>query len=136
MNIVSHRQRMEDLERAIQTNLPQIELECNHYFSHGVYTRELLIPKGTVLTGKIHRYSSVNIISKGKIRAISDQGTHDIEAPHVFVTGPFVKKAGYALEDTVWINVLPWDGEEDVELIEKEFTIPSYELLEEDLWHS
>lgn len=126
---------MEELEQAMIATGKTIELKCNHYFSHGVYTRELFIPKGTVLTGKIHRYSSVNIISKGKIRAISDKGIHDIEAPHVFVTGPFVKKAGFALEDTVWINVLPWDKEEDIEMVEREFTIPSYALLE-DVCHS
>lgn len=129
--IVNHRQKMDQLEKAIIATGQAIDLEVKHYFAEGTYTRELFIPKGTVLTGKIHRQSTINIIAKGKIRAISDQGTHDIEAPHIFVTGPGVKKAGYALEDTVWINVLPWDGEEDIELIENTFTAPSYEALEE-----
>lgn len=128
-----HRENMESLETSILNSGHNIELECNHYFSHGTYTRELFIPKGIVLTGAIHRYSSINIITKGKIRAVSDEGSYDIEAPHIFVSGPFVKKAGYALEDTIWINVMPWDKEEDVEMVENHFTIPSYDLLEKEI---
>ena len=121
---------MQELEASIVRDLEPIELEVKHYFAHGTYTRELYIPAGTVLTGEIHRYSTVNIISKGKIIAISDTGTHDIEAPHTFVTGAGVKKAGYAIEDTVWINVMPWEGEEDVDKIKALFTVPNYEALE------
>lgn len=95
--------------------LPQFDFEVKHYFAKGTYTRELLIPAGVALTGKIHIHSCINIILKGKIRVVSDEGTYDIEAPHVFVSGPHVKKAGIALEDTIWINVFPWDGDENPE---------------------
>jgi hypothetical protein len=131
--ISQHRQRMESLEAAIRNELEAVQLEVRHHFAYGTYTRELFIPKGTILTGHIHRHSCVNIISKGKIRAISDEGEYDIEAPHTFISGPFVKKAGYALEDTVWINVHPWFGEPDLELIEKEMIIPSYAALENEV---
>ena len=62
--------------------------------------------------------------------AITDEGEYEIEAPHIFVSGPGVKKAGYAIEDTVWINVHPWEGEENIELIEQQVIVPSYEQLE------
>lgn len=130
---LEHKEKMENLEHAILRDLESVELEELHYFAHGTYTRELRIPKDTVLTGKIHRDSCINIISKGKIRVVTDEGEYDIEAPHTFVSGPGVKKAGYTLEDTIWINVHPWDGEEDVDTIEEKIIIPSYKALAQEI---
>jgi hypothetical protein len=109
--------------------LPQAELETNHYFAHGTYTRELKIPAGVLITGKIHRNSCINILTKGRIRVVTEEDDYDIEAPYVFVSGPGIKKAGYALEDSIWINVFPWDGKADVPQIESEVTLPNYDHL-------
>lgn len=126
-----HRKKMENLEAAIITlDMPGPDLEVEHYFAHGTYTRVLHIPAGTIITGKIHRYSCVNIVSQGKIAVITDEGEFEIEAPHIFVSGPGVKKAGVALEDTIWINVHPWEGEEDLKMIEQTLIAPNYEALE------
>lgn len=117
---------------ALETELKkheQIELETRHHFAHGTYTRELHIPKRCVITGKIHRHSCINILAKGKIRVVTEEDDYDIEAPYVFVSGPGIKKAGYALEDSVWINVHPWNGTDSLEQIEAEVIVPSYENL-------
>lgn len=129
-----HRKKMEELE-SVLNQFEQAELETKHYFAHGTYTRELFLPAGTILTGKIHRYSCINIVVKGRIAVVTDEGDFEIAAPHVFVSGAGVKKAAYVLEDTIWINVHPWEGEEDLELIEEKIISPSYEALEmeEDL---
>jgi len=130
-----HRDLMASLEAAIVRELPPVELEEKHYFAHGTYTRELHIPKGTVLTGKIHRESCINILSKGKLKVVTDEGEYEVEAPHTFVSGPGVKKAGFALEDSIWINVHPWDGEANesaLEAIEDSVIVPSYEALDHE----
>lgn len=125
------RQAIVALEQAMRANPDiQVEFEVKHYFAHGTYTKELYIPAGVVLTGKIHRNSCINILSKGKMRVISDEGQYDIEAPYVFVSGPDVKKAGYALEDSIWINVFPWNGADTPEQIEEAVTIKDDYLLE------
>lgn len=129
---VAHRHKMAALEQAIVENFPLVQLEERHYFAHGTYTRELHIPKGTVLTGKIHRHSCINIISQGKIAVVTDEGKKEISAPYTFVSGPGVKKAGFALEDTVWLNVHPWDGEENLSAIEASVIVPSYEALDKE----
>lgn len=126
-----YRERLSMLEDELIQH-EQVEMEVRHHFAHGTYARELHIPKGTVLTGKIHRHSCINILSKGKIKVVTDEGFYELEAPHTFVSGPDVKKAGYALEDSIWINVHPWDGEADLEQIEREVII-SENLLEEGL---
>jgi len=120
--LTNTREKIFDLEREI-LQCEQAEIVTNHYFAHGTYTREVLLPKGLVLTGKIHRHSCINIIAKGKILVVTDEGEYTIEAPHTFVSGPNVKKAGAVLEDTVWLNVHPWDGESDLEQIENQVII-------------
>jgi len=127
-----HKDKLLALE-AQMTTCEQIELETRHYFAEGTYTRELLIPAGTLLTGKIHRHSCINILAKGKIKVVSDEGEYFIEAPHTFVSGAGVKKAGFVLEDAVWINVHPWDGKMDIQQIEHEVIIPSGNQLEQTL---
>lgn len=128
-----HKAKMEALEASLKAEFPPLELKTEHLFSHGTYTRVLHIPAGTVLTGKIHRHSCINIITQGKMRVVTDEGEYDIQAPHHFVSGPGVKKAGYALEDTIWINVHPWNGTDDLEQIEHEVIIPSYDALENEV---
>lgn len=127
---LTHRSKMEALEDSIQNSGAMVELECKHYFAHGTYTRELFIPKHTVLTGRIHLHSTINIISQGKIRVVTDESEYDIEAPHTFVSGAMVKKAGFTLEDTIWLNVFPWDGDEEPELALDKLTAPTYKMLE------
>ena len=120
--ISPYRKNIANLE-AIMQEMPQVEIETKHYYAHGTYTREVFLPKGTVLTGKIHKHSCINIISKGKIAVVTDEGEKIIEAPYTFVSGSNVKKCGAVLEDTVWINVHPWIGEEDIKMIEAELMV-------------
>lgn len=113
------------LEHANQTE----ECPVRHFFSNGVYARELTIPKGFVLVGKIHRYPHLNIISKGRIRVSTEAGVQEIEAPYTFVGTPGVKRAGYALEDTVWTTIHATE-ETDLEKIEAVMIVKDYDTLE------
>lgn len=131
MELVAYRDRIAALESAM-LDMPQAELETRHHFAHGTYTRELIIPAGVTATGKIHRYSGVNILAKGKVRILTDDGTRDIEAPYTFVAPPGLKKAIHVLEDAVWINVHPWDGEQTLEQIEQAVISPAYDQLAHD----
>jgi len=123
------------LEGAIR-KLPQLEPDLHHHFAPGVYARELRLPKGTVLTGKIHKTEHLNIISAGKIAVQSENGNSVIiEAPHTMVSKPGTKRAGYALEDTVWTTIHVTD-ETDLEIIEEQVIAKTFEevdaLLEQD----
>ena len=121
--VSANREIIVALERSMEQMEPA-SLETNHYFAHGTYTRELHLPAGTILTGKIHRHSCINIIPKGKILVLTDEGEYTIEAPYTFVSGPNVKKAGAVIEDTIWLNVHPWDGDSDLDQIEQELIVP------------
>src|SRR5882672_1242156 len=77
---------------------PQVHIETKHYFSKGVYAREIFIPAGTILTGHIHKYENLNIVSKGKLEVLVGDELKVIEAPAVIVSPPGTKRIARALE--------------------------------------
>jgi hypothetical protein len=115
-------ERLEDAIRASGT----IELTHKDYFSKGVYARELHIPKGTVLTGKIHKYTNLNIMSKGELSVLTENGIERVKAPFTIVSPPGTKRVAYAHEDTIWTTIHGTE-ETDVDKIEAEFVAESYE---------
>lgn len=120
------------LEEAI-CDLPQVDLDehTQHHFAPGVYLRQLLIPAGVVVTGKIHRSKHLTIIASGTVKITTDHGVEEITGPAVFVSEPGIKKAAYAVTDVTVMNVHPTDSV-DVDEIEKEFIAPSFEALEQE----
>ena len=106
-----------------------------HYFSpvdenYGccAYAREILLRKGSVVIGKIHRHQHLNIISKGKVTVFTEFGKKELEGPCTFVSEVGLKRAVYAHEDTIWttIHLTAHAGEENLDKIEDEVIAPSY----------
>lgn len=104
--------------------MPPVECPVTHHFSQGVYARELFIPKGTVLTGKIHKYHQLNIMSKGDLSVLTDEGIKRVQAPFTIVSPPGTKRIAYAHEDTVWTTIHGTD-ETDLDKIEAHFIAQS-----------
>ena len=122
-------EQIRELERQI-AKLPPADLREVHHFADGIYGRELFIPAGTVLTGKIHRHSTLNLLMQGRIRVTSEDGSvKELEAPLIFASPAGCKKVGYALTDTIWVNVHP-TRLTDVAAIESKFIAPEAPLLE------
>jgi hypothetical protein len=107
---------------------PQIEIETTHHFAPGIYAREVFIPAGSLVTGKIHRTDHINIVSKGDITVLTDEGMKRIKAPFTFVASAGTKRAGYAHEDTVWTTVHA-SNETDLDKLEAELISPTFEEL-------
>jgi hypothetical protein len=93
-----------------------------HYFAPGIYARELHIPAGITLTGKIHKYPQLNILSKGKISVLTEDGIKEVEAPFTVVSPAGTKRIAYAHTDCVWTTILNTD-ETNINEIEKLFTV-------------
>lgn len=115
------------LEEAMLECLEPAEAPVTHHFADGIYGREMFIPAGTMLTGKIHRFSTLNILLQGDITVTTPEGVRRIQAPAVFVSQPGCKKVGYAHTDTIWINVHPTKLQ-DVAAIEQKFIEPEKPL--------
>ncbi len=76
-----------------------------HRFADNVYAREILLPSGTIVIGKIHRYGHLNIISKGHVSVLTEDGVEELHGPMTFISKPGTKRVVYAHEDTVWTTI-------------------------------
>ena len=112
---------------------PQVETPIREFFSEGTYGREIFIPKGTCLVGEIHATEWIIVVSRGKIKVVSEEGISIVDAtekPVTFISPAGVKRAGYALEDTWWTG-FRYTGDLTTEEIRKEHLVSSYDLLED-----
>lgn len=107
------------LEAAMK-QFPQVEIPVKHYFSFGVYAREMYVPKGACVVGKLHKYQNLNILSKGVLLVTIDDKVERLEAPYTFVANAGSKRAFYAEEDSVW-TVIHGTHEKDIDEIERYF---------------
>jgi hypothetical protein len=117
--VPSIRQKVFIMEEAIK-ELPPVTITPVHRFSPGVYSREITIPKGTVCTGEIHKYAQLNIMSKGDMSVLTEDGIVRVQAPFTVVSPPGTKRVAYAHEDTVWTTILHTE-ETDIQKIEDHF---------------
>ena len=116
------------LEKEIN-NLPQSECPVRHFFAPGMFAREMTIPAGTVLTGAVHKTEHLNIISKGRIKVMTEEGMVEICAPHTMISKPGIKRAGYAIEETVWTTIHATEETDIDKLVEELTTSKNSELL-------
>ncbi len=76
-----------------------------HSFSDGIYVREISIPKGMVLTGKIHKHEHPNFLLKGEVLVITEEGKETLTAPCSMMSKAGTKRALYAITDLVWTTI-------------------------------
>lgn len=117
------RSKVNEIE-AMMKQMPQRDLPVLHYFSLGLYARELFIPAGTLLTGKIHKCQQLNIMTQGDLSVLTDDGVKRVQAGFVIVSPPGTKRIAYAHTDSRWITVHATD-KIDVAQIEQEFIAQS-----------
>lgn len=113
----TQRERVNRLEQSM-LSVPQVDCPVRHYFAPGLYAREIRIPKGTVLTGAIHKTENLVVLSAGRLRLVTDDGTIEIAAPHTMTCKPGMKNAALALEDSVWTNFFPTTETDTDKLVE------------------
>ncbi len=116
---------------AAMLQMPQIEIKVTHHFAPGIYMREIFIPKGATITGKIHKTEHLNILSQGKLQVMTEDGIKTLTASTVIKSCPGIKRVGYAHEDTVWITVHHnLDDSRDVDLIEERLIAKNFSEIE------
>lgn len=126
--VVPARERVDRLEAAMLA-LPQTECPVRHHFAPGVYAREITIPKDTVLVGVVHKRDNLVVLSAGRLRLVTDDGTVEIAAPHTLLCKAGAKNAAVALEDSVWTNFFATDETDTDKLVELLTEATAEELL-------
>lgn len=96
-------------------------LPLKHSFPEGMYVRELFIPAGTELVGKIHKHSHMNFLMSGEITVATESaGVQVLKGPMCWVGEAGCQRAGITHTDTWWINVHPNPSNtKDLEKIEE-----------------
>jgi hypothetical protein len=106
-----------DTFQALMLQQPQAEIPVRNVFSGGVYAREIFVPKGTLLVGKLHMTEHLNICLQGDLTFVTVDGPKRIKAPAMFSSPAGTKKLAYANEDSIWVNVHPDMGLDPEDII-------------------
>ena len=107
-----------------------IEQDCpvTHRFSPGLYLREIFMPEGTRIIGKIHATEHFNVVLTGECTVITAEGFEKITAPHTFISKAGVQKVVVVHKDCRW-QTLHVTDKTDLEEIEKDVIVESYDQL-------
>jgi len=93
-----------------------------HRFADGLYSREILMPAGSLITSKIHKKSHFFFVMSGVASVWSDEtGQRLIEAPYSGTTPPGTRRILYIHKECIWgtvhaTSVIP-DGNSKEEIL-------------------
>lgn len=105
------------LVEVLKANFPLAEMRYTHHFCEGLYARELFIPAGTLIVGKIHLWESITFMLRGEMIIFSsDVGTVRIKAPQTFLAPAGTRRVAIVLADTVVTNVLHTHSKDPIEI--------------------
>lgn len=97
-------ERIELVESAM-LELDQVEIPVKESYANGMYTRQIMIPRGTLLTGRVHMFPYVDIMLAGDIEVATPDGIKHMTGWNVLQGFAGRKRIGYAWEDTYWATV-------------------------------
>jgi len=83
----------------------ETEGAVTHDFADGQYIRKIVMPKGLLVTTKIHAKNHPYFILSGEASIFSDKGVERIKAPHHGITEAGTKRALYIHEECTFITV-------------------------------
>lgn len=93
-----------ELENAVLT-MPQYPLENRHLFSGGMYAREMFIPAGVLVTGKIHLKDHICILHYCDVTIANAEGSKRYVGSCSFAGKAGSKRAFMAHEDSLFTVV-------------------------------
>lgn len=100
--------------------------EIKHHFAPGMYAREMFMPKGALIVGKIHKHEHLTTLAYGKCEVATDQQIVVLEGPLTFSSPVGVKRVIYAHTDLLWTTYHA-THETDLAAIEKELIAETYD---------
>tara|TARA_R110000824_G_scaffold213843_1_gene400132 strand:+ start:47 stop:580 length:534 start_codon:yes stop_codon:yes gene_type:complete len=92
---------------------PEMEntFPLKQHLENGLYTRELFMPKGSLIVSMIHKQNHPSFLLKGKVSFIADNGTlKHVEGPFTIFTKAGTQRVLYIHEDTNWCCVYKTDA--------------------------
>jgi len=104
-----------------------------HSFADGIYVRQITIPTGTVLVGKIHKHKHPNFLLKGEVEVATEfGGVERLKAPQSIISKAGTKRTVHVIQEAVWVTVHENPtNTQDLEKLEDYIIAKSYEEYEE-----
>lgn len=110
---------IDSLELLMAEEGNKIHCPLVHIFTPGMYVRQIFMPKGSLITSKIHKTEHPFIVSMGAVEVSIDGGSAQlIKAPYTGVTQPGTRRILLIQEDCVWttFHALPFIKGDENEL--------------------
>ena len=108
----------------MQENMP-----VTHNLNNGLYTREIFMPKGSLVVSFIHKQDHPSFFLSGEMSVLLDTGeVKRIKAPMKIMTEIGTQRVAYMHEDCTWVCVLRTDATTIEEAEEELFTLNFREL--------
>lgn len=96
---------IDHFEAEMLERFPIVECPLRHIFTDGLYTREITMPAGSLVTSKIHKTEHPFVVPRGTVSVWTDnEGEVLIKAPFVGITKPGTRRVLFVHEETVWLT--------------------------------
>lgn len=97
-------------------------MPVQHHFSNGIYVREIFMPKGLIVVGKVHKTTHLNIVMTGRCEVMINGEIKEFKAGDVFESLEGSQKTLYIFEDTKWLTVHTNENDsKDIEELEDRY---------------
>lgn len=114
-------------EKLQSGDLEHADFPVTHHFAPNVYMRQMDAKAGTFCVSKMHRTEHMNILLKGALTIITENGLQYLEAPQIIKSSAGTMRIGYFHQDTTWVTVHPTQ-ETDLKIIERDVIVPDEEI--------
>lgn len=129
--------KMDHFESRI-AELPQVYLPLAHWFTDTqfaaiyLYTRQIFMPAGTIVTSRTHKIRHIFTISQGEFEVMNEKGyVERIIAPHTGVTFEGTRRVIRIIQDTIWTASYVTDTK-DIEKVAEQVTFTANSNLPEE----
>lgn len=111
--------KMDELEKKMAETDNLLVFPLTHRFTDGLYSREVTLGAGCLVTSKIHKVQHQFFLLKGSVLVWNNEGeAQHIQAPFVGITEVGTRRVVYAIEESVWITCHPNPENEILDVLE------------------
>lgn len=123
------RARIQKIGERLLALCGRCDLPVEHEFGDGLYIRRLLIPKGTLIVGRVHKAGCINVVEEGDIAVLTESGAMRVRTGFLVHSPAGLQKLGFANKDTVFTNIFSTD-ETDIEKLESMIVSDMHDQIE------
>lgn len=122
------KQELSLIDGAVKHHTDEMEEQfpTKHNLENGLYTREVLMPKGSLVVSFIHKQNHPSFFLKGEMSILDDKGNiKRIKAPMSINTEVGTQRVAYMHEDCTWACVYRTDAK-NIEEAERDVYTENY----------